>query len=87
MEVDLPQGVTTLIATVIKQKKLGRPPTTPPKLRDGFYIEIRRSGDTSSMKMRFETMAEAEMAMDQYRRTHDVNFFGKVKDGKVVNSK
>lgn len=84
---DLRQSVTTLIAIVIKQKKLGRPPTAPPKLRDGFYVEIRRTGDTSAMKMRFDTMVEAENAIDQYRRTHDVNFYGKVKDGKVVNSK
>lgn len=87
MAEDLPQGVTISIAIVIKQKKLGRPPTAPPKLRDGFYIEIRRSGDTSGMKMRFDTMAEAETAIEQYRRTHTVSFYGKIKDGKVVNTK
>ncbi len=80
-------SVTILTAIVIKQKKLGRPPSTPPKLRSGYYLEIRKTGDTSGMKMRFETMEQAEAAMEKYRRTHDVSFYGKVKDGKVVDNK
>jgi len=39
------------------------------------------------MKMRFDTMEEAETAIDQYRRTHEVNFYGRVKNGKVIDAK
>ena len=30
---------------------MGRPPTKPKKLRDGFYIEVRNRGANSGIKL------------------------------------
>jgi len=34
---------------------MGRPPTRPKKLKDGFYIEIRNKGSKTGIKIRRDT--------------------------------
>ena len=53
---------------------MGRPPTRPSRLKDGFYIEIRNEGSTSSgVKIRRDTREEMLDAIKEYSRTKKVN--------------
>lgn len=61
---------------------MGRPPTKPLKLRDGFYIEVRNKGSKSGIKIRRENKDEMLLAVKEYERTKDVVVLGESKDGK-----
>lgn len=61
---------------------MGRPPTKPGKLRDGFYIEVRTKGSKSGIKLRSETLEEMKQAAIQYGKTKEVNILGEYKNGK-----
>jgi len=37
---------------------MGRPPTRPAKLKDGFYIEVHNKWSNSGIKIRRETKEE-----------------------------
>ena len=47
-------------------QRRGRPSTQPPKLRDGFYIELRTQGSSSAIKIIRKNMDEVKKAMDLY---------------------
>lgn len=67
---------------------MGRPPTRPSRLKDGFYIEIRNEGSTSSgVKIRRDTREEMLDAIKEYSRTKKVNVLGELKKDKWVDNK
>jgi len=65
---------------------MGRPPTRPKKLKDGFYIEIRNKGSKTGIKIRRDTKKEMLSAIKEYEKIKDVIVLGEFKNGKMVNS-
>ena len=61
---------------------MGRPLTAPVKLKEGYYIELRRTGANSGIKIRRDTYPEIEMAVEKYKPTYDVVYLGKMVKGK-----
>ncbi|MBL4656323.1 MAG: hypothetical protein COA57_10610 [Flavobacteriales bacterium] len=66
---------------------MGRPPTRPKELRDGFYIEIRNKGSKTGVKIRRDTKEQMVIAIKEYEKTKDVVVLGEFKKGKSVKSK
>lgn len=67
---------------------MGRPPTKPAKLKDGFYIEVRNEGSKANgIKIRRDTREEMMMAVEDYSRIKDVNILGELKNDKWVDKK
>lgn len=67
---------------------MGRPPTKPAKLKDGFYIEVRNEGSKANgIKIRRDTKEEMQMAIEDYSRIKDVNVLGELKNDKWVDKK
>ena len=64
---------------------MGRPPTRPVKLKDGFYIEVKNKGASSGIKIRRETKAEMLRAAEDYKRIKDINILGECKNGKFID--
>jgi hypothetical protein len=64
---------------------MGRPPTRPKKLRDGFYIEIRNKDAKSGIKIRRDSRKEMLRAVKEYEKTKDVIVLGEYKDGKAID--
>ena len=60
---------------------MGRPPTKPKKLKDGFYIEVRNKRSNSGVKVRRDTREQMEMAIKEYERSKDVIVIGEIKNG------
>lgn len=63
---------------------MGRPPTRPRKLRDGFYIEVRSKGSKTGIKLRTDTLKEMKQSAVHYRKTKDVTVMGEYKNGKPL---
>ena len=66
---------------------MGRPPTKPGKLKDGFYIEVRNKGSKSGVKIRRDTKESMLDAAKDYEKTKDVVMMGEFKNGSPVSSK
>ena len=66
-------------------QKRGRPSTKPPKLRDGFYIELRSQGSSGAMKIIRKNMEEVNKALELYSKTKVVKYLGEVKNGQWVD--
>ncbi len=64
---------------------MGRPPTKPKKLRDGFYIEIRNKGSKTGIKIRRDNKEQMLYAIKEYERIKDVIVLGEFRNGKMVN--
>jgi len=64
---------------------MGRPPTKPKELRDGWYIEVRNRGSNTGIKIRRDTEDEMNQAILDYERTKTVIVLGESKGGKWVN--
>ncbi len=64
---------------------MGRPPTKPKKLKDGFYIEVRNKRAASGVKVRRDTKEQMEMAIKEYERTKVIIVIGEIKNGKPLN--
>lgn len=76
------------LKTKRKKRVMGRPPTRPARLKDGFYIEVRNEGSRSAgIKIRRDTKEEMDMAAEDYGRIKDVNVLGELKNDKWVNGK
>jgi len=71
----------TLIPIII----MGRPPTKPKELRDGFYIEIRNIGSHTGIKIRRDNKEQMLSAIKEYEKTKDVIVLGEFRKGKMVN--
>ena len=61
---------------------MGRPPTRPGKLRDGFYIEVRNKGAKSGIKIRRDNKVEMLEAVSEYRRIKEIIILGESKNDK-----
>ena len=66
-------------------EKRGRPSTKPPRLRDGFYIELRSQGSSSAIKIIRKSMAEVEQAMTMYSKNKVVKYLGQVENGRWLD--
>ncbi len=66
---------------------MGRPPTKPKKLKDGFYIEVRNKRAASGVKVRRDTREQMEMAIKEYERTKEIIVIGEIKNGKPLDKK
>tara|TARA_B100001758_G_C17801801_1_gene300028 strand:- start:271 stop:498 length:228 start_codon:yes stop_codon:yes gene_type:complete len=66
-------------------QRRGRPSTQPPKLRDGFYIELKTHGSNSAIKIIRKSMDEVEKAIELYSKNKIVKYLGEVKKGKWVS--
>jgi hypothetical protein len=64
---------------------MGRPPTRPKKLKDGYYIEVRNTGSNSGIKIRRDTEDEMMLAVKDYEKSKEVTILGKSVNGKFVN--
>ncbi|RLD24622.1 MAG: hypothetical protein DRI71_01985 [Bacteroidetes bacterium] len=65
---------------------MGRPPTKPKKLKDGFYIEVRNKRSNSGVKVRRETREQMEHAIKEYERTKDIIVLGESVNGKWIDN-
>lgn len=63
---------------------MGRPPTRPKPLRDGYYLEVRNKGSNSGVKIFRDTLEEMEDAVLTYRKSKDVIVLGESKNGEWV---
>ena len=63
---------------------MGRPPTRPKKLKDGYYIEVRNTGSNSGIKIRRDTEEEMKIAVMDYEKSKDVIVLGESVNGKFV---
>lgn len=64
---------------------MGRPPTRPAKLKDGYYIEVRNKGSKSGVKMRRDTLEEMKQMIEKYEKSKEIIIYGESKNGKWVN--
>ena len=64
---------------------MGRPPTRPSRLRDGFYIEVRTKGSNSAIKLRSESREEMNNSAEHYSKTKEVTVLGEYKNGKTID--
>jgi len=67
--------------------KKGRPATKPAKLREGFYLELKNKGASSTVKVRRDSMAEIEMLIKQYEKIKITTYLGELKGGKWLDGK
>ncbi len=64
---------------------MARPAVKPPKLKNGFYIELNHFGSPGrGIKIHRDTKAEIEYTMKKYEKMRDVTYLGEMKDGKFV---
>jgi len=63
---------------------MGRPPTKPKKLKDGFYIEVRNKGSKSGIKVRRDTRDMMMRAVKEYERSKEVIILGELVNGKFI---
>ena len=66
---------------------MGRPPTKPIVLKDGWYIEVRNKGSRSGVKLRRDNEAEMKQAIIDFQKSKDVIVLGETKSGKWMNDK
>ena len=64
---------------------MGRPPTRPARLKNGFYIEIKSQG-SGSILIRRDTTEQMQMAAEDYSRTKTVIIRGEMLNDKWVAS-
>lgn len=64
---------------------MARPSTRGVRLKDGYYIEVRNKGAQSGIKIHRDSFEAAQMALSSYSKMHDVQYVGKVENGKVVS--
>ena len=66
---------------------MARPSTRGVKLKNGFYIEVRNKGAHSGVKIRRDSFEDAQLALGNYSKMHDVHYIGEIVNGKVVGAK
>ncbi|MGB0403661.1 MAG: hypothetical protein ACPGEG_06140 [Salibacteraceae bacterium] len=64
---------------------MGRPPTRPKSLKDGYYIEVRNKGVKSGIKIRRDNEKQMNDAVEEYSRTKEITILGQSIKGKFVN--
>jgi hypothetical protein len=63
---------------------MGRPPTRPARLKDGFYIEVKNPG-SGGIRIRRDTKEQMLMAAEEYKRTKQVVILGEIKNDKWLD--
>jgi hypothetical protein len=63
---------------------MGRPPTRPARLKDGFYIEVKSQG-SGSILVRRDTREQMIVAAEDYSRTKEVVIRGEMKNDKWID--
>ncbi len=66
---------------------MGRPPTKPKKLMNGFYLEVRNRGDKSGVRIRRESREAMEEAIREYEKIKIVVILGEYREGIWMNKK
>jgi hypothetical protein len=66
---------------------MGRPPTKPIVLKDGWYLEVRNKGSKSGVKLRRDNEEEMNQAVKDFQRSKDVIILGETKNGKWLSDK
>ena len=64
---------------------MGRPPTRPKKYRDGFYIDVRRKGEKSGIKIYRDSKVKMMQAYEEFNKFKDVIILGEMKNGKWID--
>lgn len=64
---------------------MARPSLKPPKLKDGFYLELNGANHGRGIKIHRDTKKEIDHLMEQYQRMRDVSYLGQIIDGKFVD--
>lgn len=64
---------------------MGRPPTRPTRLKDGFYIEVRSKGASSGVKIRSDNKEDMLALAAEYRKSKDVVILGEHKKDKWMS--
>jgi hypothetical protein len=64
---------------------MGRPPSKPARLRDGFYIEVKNPG-SSAIILRRDTREQMMLAAQEYGRSKQVTVLGELKNDKWIKS-
>ncbi|MEY3100829.1 MAG: hypothetical protein RIS89_69 [Bacteroidota bacterium] len=62
---------------------MGRPPTKPARLRNGFYIEVKSQG-SSAILIRRDTREQMLVAAEDYARTKNVTIKGEMRNDKWI---
>ncbi|MFN6013631.1 MAG: hypothetical protein ACK47F_02955, partial [Flavobacteriales bacterium] len=68
-----------------KQTTMGRPPTRPARLKNGFYIEVKTQG-SSAILVRRDTREQMLLAAEDYSRTKEVVIRGEMRNDKWIES-
>lgn len=63
--------------------KMGRPPTRPARLKNGFYIEVKSQG-SSAILIRRDTREQMVIAAEDYARSKNVTIKGEMLNDKWV---
>lgn len=63
---------------------MGRPPTRPAKLKDGFYIELKSQG-SGSILIRRDTKEQMMIAVEEYSKSKQVIIRGEMKNDKWIS--
>lgn len=63
---------------------MGRPPTKPARLKDGFYIEVKTPG-SSAIMIRRDTREQMILAAEDYARTKEVIVRGEMRNDKWID--
>ncbi|MES2621309.1 MAG: hypothetical protein V4615_10700 [Bacteroidota bacterium] len=64
---------------------MGRPPTRPKRLKDGFYIEVRNKGANSGMRIHSDTKEAMLLAAASYAKNKEVVVLGEHKNDKWMS--
>ncbi|MFN8286712.1 MAG: hypothetical protein U0V74_08170 [Chitinophagales bacterium] len=64
---------------------MGRPPTLPAQLRDGFYIDVRSKTADKGVKIRAESEEEMMANANIYKNSKEVTILGQLKKGVWLN--
>lgn len=62
---------------------MGRPPTRPARLKNGFYIEVKSQG-TSAILIRRDTREQMVIAAEDYARSKNVTIKGEMFNDKWI---
>jgi hypothetical protein len=63
---------------------MGRPPTKPARLRDGFYIEVKNSG-SGGIRIRRDTKEQMLIAAEDYGKSKQVTILGEIRNDKWIH--
>lgn len=66
---------------------MARTTTGKVNLKDGYYIEVCKQGVSNGIKIRRESYEGIQLAIKMYEKFYEVNYLGKLENGKKVNEK